>query len=172
METLRKAREMEFLIRANLESALEERDDLVRSLGPTGLKLMERIDSLTIDKNAAKGITNDAYDIVRDTALITARDRLAKGVPLWGRGLHPNLQVQKGVELDIINLGSTVMWLQLVGMENVVSISMRGNTAFFRNAVPPQGTFSLVTIPLIRIDKEIIPLPKSAVKPPALDVGM
>ena len=94
METLRRAREAEANVREQLESALEERDDFVRSFGAKGLNLIERIDQLTLDKNEAKAITKDAYDNTRDTALLIAEQLLREEKVPWGRGLHRNLQVQ------------------------------------------------------------------------------
>jgi len=156
MEQLRLARVDEDFARLELEKVCKERDDFLQQT-TQGRHIMQKLDNLTVAKDLAKTVTKTRYEQIRDTLLSHAKSILSKGGLPWGRGFHANAQVQKGVELSILDIVKAVTWLQLVGMEEVVNISLRKNTGFFRNAKPPAGSLELLEIPTIKIDKVITP---------------
>ncbi|MCK5019607.1 MAG: hypothetical protein KAS32_21290 [Candidatus Peribacteraceae bacterium] len=172
VEQLRLARVDEGFTRGELDKVQEERDTLLQRTAE-GRHIQQKLDDLATAKDLAKATTKMRYDAVRDSALAKANALLSKGMPPWGRDLHSNVQVQKSIELHVINMGKTVEWLDLVGMGDIVSIPLHRNTGFFRNAKPPAGTFELHDAPTIKVDKDItprnilqIPVESAAVLPP------
>ncbi len=154
MEQLRLARIDEDFTRTELKSVEELRDAFLQNTAE-GRHIVQKMNDLIEAKELAKTVTKTRYEAVRDTILIKAKVAISKGQAPWGRGIHINAHVQQGSELNVIDMPKAVAWLELVGMAEIVSIPLRGNTGFFKNAKPPVGTLELVTIPTVKIDKEI-----------------
>ena len=113
MEQLRLARVDETFTRSELEKVQEERDAFLQHTAK-GRHIQQKLDDLSTAKDLAKTVTKTRYDQIRDTLLSHAKAILSKGGSPWGRGFHPNAQVQKGVELNILDMEGAAGRLNMV----------------------------------------------------------
>ena len=158
VELLRLARENEQKVRDGLEEANEKLNWWL-SQSAIGRKIQADLNSNTEAKDAAKAATKEAYDEVRDLATVEAQNLVDTGKAPWGRTLHPNVMLKKKTQLEVIDLSKTVAWLVSMDKEETVTVNIHGHTGFFNNAVPLPGTFKVVKVPQVNVDKVIAPMP-------------
>jgi hypothetical protein len=156
MENLRVHREQEAEARKRLDDAIKMRDWWM-SQSAIGRKIQKELDAAEAKKDTWKAQVKLNYDEVVAEAGLQCSILMNEGKSPFGRGLHNSINIKRQTAVEILDVVKTAEWLKMCGQEEAVTITLRGRTKFFNNAVPIAGSCNIIKVPKVYVDKDILP---------------